>query len=374
MTRIAFFGSPDFACTVLSSLHAYCQHTNHQIALVVCQPDRPRGRGQHMHAPAVKTLAQSYSLPIAQPNALKPHSPQGQVFLDLFRRCNIDLAVVASYGRIIPQALLELPEHGFINVHASLLPRWRGASPIQRALQEGDAKTGVSIMHMTPQLDAGDVYGQYELPILPHHDADSLQQDLAVLTCQVLPNALQRILKGTLKPVPQPSEGVTYAPLLTKQEGQIHFAQSAQAVVNHTRAMHLWPGVYAQHKTVQLLPLVPAKHSWEPPLRWRLPMQVPQRSRQAKNQTRYQKRRKVNISTSRCFVLHAYAQNACYSRRSPARREYPLHKSRMGNIRLPGSCACSNNTLPGCVATTRPLATSMTVPGTRFSGNFCDCT
>ena len=252
MTRIAFFGSPDFACTVLSSLHAYCQHTNHQIALVVCQPDRPRGRGQHMHAPAVKTLAQSYSLPIAQPNALKPHSPQGQVFLDLFRRCNIDLAVVASYGRIIPQALLELPEHGFINVHASLLPRWRGASPIQRALQEGDAKTGVSIMHMTPQLDAGDVYGQYELPILPHHDADSLQQDLAVLTCQVLPNALQRILKGTLKPVPQPSEGVTYAPLLTKQEGQIHFAQSAQAVVNHTRAMHLWPGVYAQHKTVRL--------------------------------------------------------------------------------------------------------------------------
>ncbi|MEM7588545.1 MAG: methionyl-tRNA formyltransferase [Myxococcota bacterium] len=252
MARIAFFGSPDFACTILNSLHTYSQHAKHQIALVVCQPDRPRGRGQHLHAPAVKTLAQSYNLPIAQPNALKPDTVAGQAFLTFFRRCNIDLAVVASYGRIIPQALLDVPEHGFINVHASLLPRWRGASPIQRALQAGDARTGVSIMRMTFQLDAGDVYSQHELPILPHHDVDSLQQDLALLACQVLPGALQHILTGTLKPIPQPFKGVTYAPLLTKKDGHIHFAQPAQAVVNHTRAMHPWPGVYVQHKTTRL--------------------------------------------------------------------------------------------------------------------------
>ncbi len=252
MARIAFFGSPDFACTLLNSLHAYSQHAKHHIALVVCQPDRPSGRGQHLHAPPVKTLAQSYNLPVAQPTTLKCSSEQGQAFMALFQRCNIDVALVASYGRIIPQALLDMPRHGFINVHASLLPRWRGASPIQRALQAGDTQTGICIMRMTAQLDAGDVYSRHPLPILPHHDADSLQQDLAILTTQVLPTVLEQILQGKIQPMPQPSEGITYAALLTKQDGHINFAQPAQAVINHTRAMHRWPGVYAQHNTTRL--------------------------------------------------------------------------------------------------------------------------
>lgn len=252
MVRIAFFGSPDFACTILNGLHTYGQHTKYQVVLVVCQPDRPRGRGQQLQAPAVKTLAQSYNLPIAQPTALKPDTTSGQAFLTLFRHCNIDLAVVASYGRIIPQALLAIPRHGFINVHASLLPRWRGASPIQRALQAADAQTGVCIMRMTRQLDAGDVYSRHPLPILPQHDADSLQRDLAILASQVLPTTLERIVDGTLQPTPQPATGITYAPLLTKRDGMIDFAQPAQAVVNHTRAMHGWPGVYAQHKQMRL--------------------------------------------------------------------------------------------------------------------------
>ncbi|MEM7496095.1 MAG: methionyl-tRNA formyltransferase [Myxococcota bacterium] len=248
MFRLAFFGTPAFARTVLQGLHQWCARGSHSLELVVCQPDRRGGRGKRLQPPPVKLFAQSQGIPVAQPITLKQSTDEGAAFHETFRAARIDLAVVAAYGRIIPKALLDPPPYGFVNVHASLLPRWRGASPIQRALQAGDSTTGICIMRMTPRLDEGDVYQAHELPIQPSHNAESLGTDLAALAARVLPDALEGILDGSATATPQSTQGVTYAPLLRKEEGLVNFAQPPHAVVNHTRAMHPWPGSRTWHK------------------------------------------------------------------------------------------------------------------------------
>lgn len=240
MARLAFFGTPALAAVQLEALLA----SSHEVVLVVAQPDRPAGRGKQLQAPPTKVLALARGLEVAQPETLKKDTPSGEAFFALFSSKNIDLAVVAAYGRIIPRRLLDLPPRAFVNVHASLLPRWRGAAPIQRAIEAGDDKTGVCLMHMVPELDAGDVYAQAEVAIAPEDDGETLTAKVAAAGAALLTKHLDALVAGALPRLPQPAEGITYAEQLTKDEGRIDFAKSARRVVDHARAMHPWPGSF----------------------------------------------------------------------------------------------------------------------------------
>ncbi len=253
-TRIAFFGTPEFAVPVFQGLLNYCAQHDCTLAFVVCQPDRPKGRGQRESAPAVKVLAEQYHVTALQPKSLKVGADDGDALRDAFRQEPIDLAVVVAYGRIIPADLLRMSRCGFVNVHASLLPRWRGAAPIQRALEAGDAKTGVSIMDLVPELDAGDVYLTREIGIAESDDAMSLAKKLSALGTSALIDCLPRILDGTLEKSAQPIDGITYAKMLSKEEGEVDFAQSARTIVNRYRGFQPWPGLFTSHngRTIRL--------------------------------------------------------------------------------------------------------------------------
>lgn len=242
--RIAFFGTPELAAEQLRALLA--PTTRHEVVLVVAQPDRPQGRGQKLAPPPVKALALERGLGdrVVQPETLKKGTPSGDAFFELFSSKNIDLAVVAAYGRIIPTRLLDMPPRHFVNVHGSLLPRWRGAAPIQRAIEAGDATTGVCLMHMTPGLDEGDVYARAECAIDTHDDSETLMAKVAQLGAQLLAKNIDALVDGALPRVPQSNEGVTYAKQLTKDEGRIDWTKGACAVRDHARAMHPWPGAY----------------------------------------------------------------------------------------------------------------------------------
>lgn len=240
MARIAFFGTPELAARQLRALI----ESKHEVVLVVAQPDRPRGRGQKLEPPPTKALALERGLEVAQPETLKKDTPSGEAFFHLFSAKNVDLAVVAAYGRIIPRRLLDLPPRGFVNVHASLLPRWRGAAPIQRAIESGDSTTGVCLMHMVPELDAGDVYAHAEIPIAPDDDGETLTRKVAELGADLLASRLDLLVQGALPCVPQPAEGVTYAEQLSKDEGKIDWTRGARRVRDHARAMFPWPGAW----------------------------------------------------------------------------------------------------------------------------------
>jgi len=238
MSRIAFFGTPALAAVQLEALLA----SGHEVVLAVAQPDRPRGRGQKLEPPPVKALAERHGVLVAQPETLKKGTPSGDAFFAQFQALSVDLAIVAAYGRIVPKRLLDLPPRGFVNVHASLLPRWRGAAPIQRAIEAGDARTGVCLMHMVPELDAGDIYAQREIPIADDDDGESLTHKVAALGASLLSEHLAPLLQGKLARVPQPEEGVTYAEQLRKEEGRIDWHRPALRVRDHARAMFPWPG------------------------------------------------------------------------------------------------------------------------------------
>ena len=247
MAQLAFFGTPTFALSSLQEVANFCHAQGHTLCMVVCQPDQPSQRGQKRNAPPVKALAQTLNIPVFQPTTLKKDTPDGDLFFEQFKSAHIDLAIVVAYGKLIPKRFLDLPRCGFINVHGSLLPRWRGAAPIQRALEAGDEETGVSIMSLVPELDAGDVYQKKHLTILQSDDSESLFQKLSVLGAQTLIECLPGILSQTLPKTPQDPTGVTYAPMLQKQEGQINFNLPAKQVVNHCRAMQPWPGNFTTH-------------------------------------------------------------------------------------------------------------------------------
>ena len=242
MARLAFFGTPALAAAQLEALLA----SAHEVALVVAQPDRPAGRGKQLQAPPTKALALARGIEVAQPETLKKDTPSGEAFFALFSSRNIDLAVVAAYGRIIPRRLLDVPPRSFVNVHASLLPRWRGAAPIQRAIEAGDATTGVCLMHMVPELDAGDVYATVAVPITPSDDGETLTAKVAAAGARLLAQHIDALAAGTLPRVPQPAEGVTYAEQLEKEQGRIDWSKSARRVVDHARAMHPWPGAFTK--------------------------------------------------------------------------------------------------------------------------------
>lgn len=232
---IVFFGSPPFAATILRAL----VESGSDVRGVVCQPDKPAGRGQQLRPPAVKTYAESVGLAVHQ-----PHKVRDGALATWLRNQHVELAVVAAYGRILTQEVLDVPRLGCVNVHASLLPRWRGAAPIARAIAAGDAESGVCLMQMDAGLDTGAVLAEARVPIAADDTTPTLEARLAHSGAQLLLANLPRLLRGELVAVPQPAEGVTWAPPLQKSEGRLDFRHSARQLAAQVRAMQPWPGAF----------------------------------------------------------------------------------------------------------------------------------
>jgi methionyl-tRNA formyltransferase len=235
--KLIFAGTPEFAAEVLSGLIA----SPYEICAVYTQPDRPAGRGRKLKASAVKALALQHQLAVLQPPTLK--DPQVQQVL---REYYADLMVVVAYGLLLPKAVLDAPRLGCVNVHASLLPRWRGAAPIQRAIQAGDSQTGVTIMQMDQGLDTGAMLLKQHTSITEEDTAQSLHDRLAKLGREALLNALEHIASGTMQAEPQDDSQATYARKIDKAEAAIDWQQSAQQIQHHIRAFNPWPVACAQ--------------------------------------------------------------------------------------------------------------------------------
>jgi methionyl-tRNA formyltransferase len=233
-TRIVFMGSPEFALPTLKKL---AEH--YSVVGVVTQPDRPAGRGREMKPPPVKLLAKSLGLPVIQP--LRLRAPEA---LEQLRAWAPDLIVVAAFGQILRQEVLDLPPHGCLNVHASLLPRWRGAAPINAAILHGDEQTGVTIMRMDAGLDTGPILSQRAIPIEPEDTAATLGEKLARLGADLLIEILPSYLEGELLPQPQDETSATYAPMLKKENGWLDFRRPAEMLARQVRAYHPWPGTF----------------------------------------------------------------------------------------------------------------------------------
>lgn len=230
-------GTPDLARTVLAALAADARF---QIVAAVVQPDKPTGRGLQLTPPPVKVEALARGIPVLQP--LKAREP---AFLDQLRALAPDLIAVAAYGQILPQALLDIPKHGCLNVHTSLLPRWRGAAPIQWAIAEGDAESGVTIMRMEAGLDTGPMISEVRTRISAEDTGQSLHDRLATLGGALLCDTIPRYVAGELPPRPQPAEGVTYARKITKDDGRLDWSQPAGVLGQRLRAFTPWPGAFA---------------------------------------------------------------------------------------------------------------------------------
>ncbi len=227
-------GSPDFALPGLRALAS-----RYQIVGVVTQPDRASGRGRALKPPPVKTLALELGLPLVQPEKLRQPEAVQQL-----RAWNPDLIVVAAFGQILKPEVLDLPRFGCLNVHASLLPRWRGAAPINAAILAGDEEMGVTIMKMDAGLDTGGILAQRAFRLSPDVTAGAAFDALSALGADLLLESLPDYLAGKLTPVPQPEDGVTYAPMLKKEDGRLDFARPADELERRVRAMNPWPGAW----------------------------------------------------------------------------------------------------------------------------------
>lgn len=249
MTRIIFMGTPDFAVPILQTLIQ-----RGQVVGVVTQPDRPSGRGQQLHPPPVKVAAQAANIPVYQPKSLRSEEAAAPL-----RDWQPDLIVVAAFGQILRPHVLNLPPYGCLNIHASLLPRWRGASPIQHAILAGDRETGVSLMRMDVGMDTGPVYVKEAIPIHPDETAATLHDRLSQLGADMLERHLDDILAGRLPAQPQDDSQATYAPLIKKEAGQINWQQTAVELDRLIRAMTPWPGAFTtwQGKMLKVLKATP---------------------------------------------------------------------------------------------------------------------
>lgn len=227
-------GSPDFS---LSALRLLAE--NYQVVGVVTQPDRASGRGRELKAPPVKTLALELNIPVIQPEKLREPEAMQQL-----REWNPDLIVVAAFGQLLKKEVLDLPKYGCINIHASLLPRWRGAAPINAAILAGDEETGITIMKMDVGLDTGPMLAIKKIRIRRDDTAGSVFQTLSKLGANLLIETLPNYLTGNITPTPQPEEGSTYAPMLKKQDGQLDFTRPAVELERRVRAMNPWPGAW----------------------------------------------------------------------------------------------------------------------------------
>ncbi|MDI2113598.1 methionyl-tRNA formyltransferase [Commensalibacter nepenthis] len=237
--RIAFMGTPDFAVPALHALH----QADHEIVAVYCQPARPAGRGRKIRPCAVQQAAEALNIPVYAPLKLKKQPEE----FEKFKALNLDVAVVAAYGLILPFEMLTTPRLGCLNIHASLLPRWRGASPIQSAIWAGDEQSGVSIMKMDVGLDTGDVYLEDSLPITAQTTAQSLHDDLSALGGKLIVQTLNNLATNpSLIATPQPEKGMIYARQLTKEDGKIDWNLSAKEIDQQIRALTPWPGTYTK--------------------------------------------------------------------------------------------------------------------------------
>ena len=230
--RVAFFGTPAFAVPTLERL----LRSSHPVVGVITQPDRPRGRGQHVTAGPVKAVALAAGLPVLQPERLSREQ-----FEAPFMNLGADIGVVAAYGKILPDWLLAAPRLGLINVHASLLPRFRGASPIHRAVMAGDEETGVTIMRVVKALDSGAMLAAARVPIGPDDTAEDVERVLAAQGAALLVDTLDRLERGPVPETPQEEASVTYAPKLAKAEGAVDWSRPAQEVHNQIRGLSPWP-------------------------------------------------------------------------------------------------------------------------------------
>ena len=236
MKRIVFMGTPDFAVPVLQKLIE-----TQNVVGVVTQPDRPAGRGRKMRPSPVKVVAEAAGIPVFQPKSLRKRANAEQL-----HQWAPDAIVVVAFGQILRPHVLDLPPLGCINIHASLLPRWRGASPIQHAILSGDAETGVSLMQMDVGLDTGAVYVKSAFPLAVDETAQSLHDKLATLGAQMVEDHLGAILAGEVSAEPQNDELSTYAPMIKKTDGEIDWHDSAEMIDRRIRAMAPWPGAYSQ--------------------------------------------------------------------------------------------------------------------------------
>ena len=243
--RVIFAGTPDFAQVALAQLHG----AGFEIPLVLTQPDRPAGRGMKLQASVVKQFAESHGITLAQPRSLRldgKYPDDATLARAAIEAARADVMVVAAYGLILPQWVLDMPRLGCLNIHASLLPRWRGAAPIHRAIQAGDFETGITIMQMDAGLDTGDMLLVKKLDIQDLDTTATLHDRLATLGGQMIVQALELVAAGRLEPVSQPTEGVTYAHKIEKAEAAVDWTQPAASIDRHIRAMTPFPGASAQ--------------------------------------------------------------------------------------------------------------------------------
>lgn len=255
--KVAFFGTPEFAAP---SLKAILEST-HEVVLVVAQPDRPAGRGMKLRKPPVAQLAIELGIPLNQPARIR-----NEEMLETIRASGCELAVVVAYGKILPAALLEIPPHGFINVHASLLPKYRGAAPIQRAIESGERMTGVTIMRIDEELDHGPMFAKAEVSIGPDERAPSIAARLAEAGGRILVEQLDRIEAGTAVETPQEHAAATHAAKIEKGEGRVDWNVSAKLLYDRFRAFDPWPGLYAELRgeVVKLTEIAPVDERGEP--------------------------------------------------------------------------------------------------------------
>ncbi|MBI3419429.1 MAG: methionyl-tRNA formyltransferase [Proteobacteria bacterium] len=237
--RLIFMGTPDFAAAALRALI----EAGHQVVCVYSQPPRPARRGQELKKSPVHLAASAAGIEVRTPATLKSAEEQAA-----FKNLKADLAVVAAYGLILPKAILEAPCLGCINIHASLLPRWRGAAPIHRALLAGDTETGITIMQMNEGLDTGAMLLKQAIPINPTDTAKTLHGRLQDLGARMVVEAVKGLQAGKLKAEPQPKEGATYAARLTREEGKVDWSEDAEQIARKTRAFNPWPGVFFETK------------------------------------------------------------------------------------------------------------------------------
>jgi methionyl-tRNA formyltransferase len=244
--KIVFMGTAELSCAGLEKL---ARDKNFQIAAVVTQPDKPKGRELKLHFSPVKILAEKLKLPV-----LQPAKARDEKFISELRELKPDLIVVVAYGQILPQAILDLPKFGCVNVHTSLLPKYRGASPIQSAILNGEMETGVTIMKMDAGLDTGEIISQARMPVLPEDNLQTLHDQLAQLGAELLVETILDYVAGKISPKPQPAEGASYAAKIKKEDGKIDWSEPAEKILNRLRAFTPWPGGFtflrnAEHRS-----------------------------------------------------------------------------------------------------------------------------
>jgi methionyl-tRNA formyltransferase len=254
--RIVFLGTPDFAVPTLEAVAR-----EHEVVLVIAQPDKPAGRGMKMHAPAVAVRARELGLPVMQPARIRNEEVLAEI-----TRLAPDLGVVIAYGKILPAALLAIPAHGFLNVHASVLPQWRGAAPIQRSIEAGDRVTGVTIMRVDEQLDHGPMLAIETTIVDPDERTPGLAGRLSALGADALLKVLRDVENGVSVETPQDHEHATLAPKIEKAEGEVRFDERAKTIYDRFRAFDPWPGIFVASggETIKLTEIRPADGEGEP--------------------------------------------------------------------------------------------------------------